>query len=228
MNVLLITDQESNFVACEKIYYFFKRKKANIVKADFANYRQIIKHNYYDIILVYLTRSDYNLFTVTKNIKESYKQLVCGLVDEDYSEEHLDKLDVDHLVYLPVDESRFYDIILHKVVSVKYSYTFNKKYKIYPISLQIYEGEKEIKLRRKEFELLFYLINNKDKVITKAELLQNIWKYSSGSIDTNTIGVHLNRLKKKIDLSCLESIYGIGYKMDSDATIESNHPEKES
>ena len=74
----------------------------------------------------------------------------------------------------------------------------------------------EVTLSRLEFKLLLYFIKNPLRVITRDELLENIWHYDENTQE-KTVNVAINRLLKKIDptkkKSYIEPIRGIGYKL---------------
>jgi DNA-binding response OmpR family regulator len=60
-----------------------------------------------------------------------------------------------------------------------------------------YNGEKYI-VTRMEFELFRYLFNNKDRVISREELMREVWKYDNHVGSNRTIDVHILRLRKII------------------------------
>ena len=76
------------------------------------------------------------------------------------------------------------------------------------------DGE-NVKLTRKEFALLEYLIKNTGRVATRQQLLDNIWGYSYFG-DTRTLDVHIRRLRQKMDEcgTCIETVVGVGYRFN--------------
>ena len=76
--------------------------------------------------------------------------------------------------------------------------------------------EEEVKLSKLEFELLSYMIQNKNIVIDRYQLLENVWKDEYEKSD-GTVNVTVTRLKKKIDpkkeKNYIESVRGVGYKL---------------
>ena len=72
-----------------------------------------------------------------------------------------------------------------------------------------------IKLTRKEFTLLEYLIKNTGRVATRQQLLDNVWGYSYFG-DTRTLDVHIRRLRQKMDEcgGCIETVVGVGYRFN--------------
>lgn len=71
----------------------------------------------------------------------------------------------------------------------------------------------EVKLTRKEFALLAYMINNVGRVATRQQLLDNVWGYNYFG-DTRTLDVHIRRLRQKLEhcAEYIETVVGIGYR----------------
>lgn len=79
----------------------------------------------------------------------------------------------------------------------------------------IYNGE-DIKMPPKEFELLYYLANNKNKVFTREQLLCEVWGYDYPG-DSRTVDVHIKRLREKLSGGenwQIETVWGVGYKFE--------------
>jgi two-component system, OmpR family, alkaline phosphatase synthesis response regulator PhoP len=74
-------------------------------------------------------------------------------------------------------------------------------------------GGNDVKLTRKEFQLLENLVKNAGRVATRQNLLDNVWGYSYFG-DTRTLDVHIRRLRQKLGEceSCIETVVGIGYR----------------
>jgi DNA-binding response OmpR family regulator len=75
------------------------------------------------------------------------------------------------------------------------------------------DKEKDIKLRKKEYELLEYLVRNKDRTVSRCELLDHVWDYRE-YIGSNTIDVHIKRIRDKLDRKDLiRTVHGKGYRV---------------
>ena len=76
-----------------------------------------------------------------------------------------------------------------------------------------YKGE-EIELTKREFELLQYLIENKNIVISREQILNNVWGYDYIG-ETNVVDVYVRYLRTKIDdkysVKLIHTIRGVGY-----------------
>jgi DNA-binding response OmpR family regulator len=81
-------------------------------------------------------------------------------------------------------------------------------------SHRTYVGNKELLLRPKEFALLEYLLRNKGRVLSRTQILENIWGYNYDPT-TNIIDVHVKALREKISRICtieyIRTVRGIGY-----------------
>jgi len=75
------------------------------------------------------------------------------------------------------------------------------------------KNEKDINLRKKEYSLFEYLARNKDRAISRCELLDHVWDYRE-YVGSNTIDVHIKRLREKLDdKGIINTIHGVGYKI---------------
>ena len=72
---------------------------------------------------------------------------------------------------------------------------------------------RKIKLTNKEFSLLSVLAKSPDRVVTRQQLLDNVWGYSYYG-DARTLDVHIRRLRQKLDQcgECIETVVGVGYR----------------
>lgn len=71
----------------------------------------------------------------------------------------------------------------------------------------------EIKLRKKEFCLLEYLIRNKNRTVSRNELLDHVWDYNKIN-NSNTVDVHIKRLRDKINnRDVIQTVHGFGYRL---------------
>lgn len=72
---------------------------------------------------------------------------------------------------------------------------------------------KEINLPKKEFELLYFLAQNPNKVFGRDELLQNIWG-SDVYVLARTVDVHIRKVREKIGDDYIATVKGVGYKFN--------------
>ncbi len=75
-------------------------------------------------------------------------------------------------------------------------------------------GKDEIKLTSTEFRLLEYLLRNKNRVLNRMDILENVWEINF-NIGTNVVDVYVNYLRNKIDkhyeVKLIHTVIGMGY-----------------
>jgi two-component system, OmpR family, alkaline phosphatase synthesis response regulator PhoP len=72
---------------------------------------------------------------------------------------------------------------------------------------------KEINLPKKEFELLFFLAQNPNKVFSREDLLHNIWG-TDVYVLARTVDVHIRKVREKIGDDFIATVKGVGYKFN--------------
>ena len=65
----------------------------------------------------------------------------------------------------------------------------------------------------KEFDLLWYLAENQGLVLSRAQILSAVWGYDYFG-ETRTVDVHIRQLRKKLDGIPIETVWGVGYRME--------------
>lgn len=81
---------------------------------------------------------------------------------------------------------------------------------------KVYKDNNEIALSKLEYRLLIYLIENKNHVLSKEQILSRIWDSDGKYVDNNTVSVNISRLRTKIENDVskpkfIKTIHGVGY-----------------
>lgn len=92
------------------------------------------------------------------------------------------------------------------------------KLKVYPDRYEAFLNDEQLEFTPKEFELLVYLMENKNRVLTRDQLLSAVWKYDFAG-DTRIVDVHISHLREKIEENSrkpvfIKTIRGLGYKFE--------------
>jgi DNA-binding response OmpR family regulator len=86
--------------------------------------------------------------------------------------------------------------------------------KIYIDEHRVIRGGKEIKLTLQEFKLLKYLMENKNRIMSRTQILDAVWGHNYDT-NTNVIDVYISYLRTKIDtdssVKLIETVKGVGY-----------------
>ena len=84
-------------------------------------------------------------------------------------------------------------------------------------------GDREIDLRPREFQLLKYMMQRSDKLLTRAILFKDVWHYKFVP-DTNLVDVHMGRLRRKIDGSneapMIRNVRGAGFVLSATPVVQ--------
>ncbi len=87
-----------------------------------------------------------------------------------------------------------------------------------PSRRQVARDGTAISLTPREYGLLEYLMRNKDSVVTKSEILHNVWEADFDGAD-NVVEVYVGYVRRKIDIpfgtKTIETVRGVGYRIDS-------------
>jgi len=76
-----------------------------------------------------------------------------------------------------------------------------------------------LELTRKEMDIIAYLHRHRDRIVSKKELLTEVWQYADADIETRTVDIHMLKLRKKIalllgDTPFVNTIRGEGYRLE--------------
>jgi DNA-binding response OmpR family regulator len=86
-----------------------------------------------------------------------------------------------------------------------------------PHSRRVSRAGQDITLRRKEFDILEYLVRNTGRAVTRAMIFNHVWESGKDSWH-NTVDVHIKHLRDKVDrpfdVPLIKTAYGIGYTVD--------------
>jgi DNA-binding response OmpR family regulator len=85
-----------------------------------------------------------------------------------------------------------------------------------PLKRKVSRNGKSIDLSNKEFSLLEYLLRNKDQIVTRNMIVENVWDASFDNF-TNVVDVYINYLRNKIDRGfeprLIHTVRGVGYTL---------------
>ena len=82
-------------------------------------------------------------------------------------------------------------------------------------AVSIAVDEKPVRLTRREFELLRFLVENRNRVLSRDRLLERVWGYDR-FIETRSVDVHVGRLRAKLGAAGqqIETVIGLGYRFN--------------
>jgi DNA-binding response OmpR family regulator len=88
------------------------------------------------------------------------------------------------------------------------------------VTREVYRDGKKIELPMREFALLEYLMRSPGRVVSKTQLIENVWEWHFDT-GTNVVEVYIQRLRKKVDdgfdVKLIQTVRGVGYVLKPDA-----------
>ncbi|TLG71816.1 response regulator transcription factor [Culicoidibacter larvae] len=98
------------------------------------------------------------------------------------------------------------------IVPVKNLYSRAENIEIENKNKRITKNGESIVLTQKEFDLLTFFLSNKNRLLTREEILQSVWRADVGFFDTRTVDTYVKKLRAKLQISSIASIRGAGYE----------------
>lgn len=216
----LIVDDEKELADATKEYFQMFDLSCHVLY-DGNACLDFLEKNEVDLLLLDINLEKTNGFVLCKKIREKSDLPILFISARQSDDDVLIALNIggDDYIKKPYSLS----ILTAKVKAILKRNTQNKQIKSYN-NIQIDENRmlviidnKEIQLKSKEFKLFQYLFENKNKILTKDELFNYVWKdtfFSDG-----TLNVHIRRIREKIEEDpnnpkYIKTIWGTGYMLE--------------
>jgi two-component system OmpR family response regulator len=84
---------------------------------------------------------------------------------------------------------------------------------------EVFRGETQVPLTATEFNLLRYFLLNPRRVLSKSQILQNVWRYDFGG-NSNVVETYVSYLRKKLDTAgppLIKTVRQVGYMLETEA-----------
>lgn len=158
-----------------------------------------ILHKNVPIVLLDINLKDSSVFDICKLLREKYDMPILFISARNTDDDKMIALNLGGDDYIEKPYSLGVLLAKVKVILKRYKKTqdsqnYNDNYlKIDKLNKQVYVNNELVKLTSIEFKLLNYLVDNKNRLITKEELFDNVWE-DTYSTD-NTLNVHIRKIK---------------------------------
>lgn len=218
VTILVVEDNEHTRLLTEarlKKYYNVITAENGSTALDIFYEKQI------DLIVADIMMPIMDGYEMLKTLRENNEEVpVLFLTAKSRFDDKKEGFDLgaDDYVTKPID----YDELLLRIKALLRRANISSKMKITVGTFEMDENNYSVKynnnnieLTKKEFELLFKLLSYPNRVMTKIQLLEDIWGYESNSSE-DTIKTHINKIRNKLkDVKEFEiiAVKGLGYKV---------------
>ena len=222
MKSILIVEDEINISEFVKLELEYEGYKVCIKEDGREGLEEALKGNY-DLIILDIMLPSMNGFEICRRLKKQIDTPIIMLSAKDSVMDKVNGLQIGADDYI-AKPFAIEELLARIEVVMRRQNNFNNylvKFKDIIIdknSRIVKKNDQEINLTNKEYELLIMLIENKDKVITRDEILDRIWGYEFDP-ETNVIDVYIRYLRTKLNPNnkeeYIQTIRSVGYIMRS-------------
>lgn len=226
---IMIVEDDVNLAELIKIYLIAEEWEIKIFHRGIDALEGFEKSKY-DLVLLDILLPDINGFEVCKKIREKYTVPIIMLTALEDSVHKVKGLNIgaDDYIIKPFEPS---ELIARINSQIRRNYVFTKdnskdthcermvnRLKISSKTRKAYYNCEEVELTPKEFEILWLLMEDPDKVYKMDDIHYKIWGEKILESEVNPVMVHIRRIRKKFEMLGLESIittvWGVGYKIN--------------
>ena len=180
---------------------------------------EVFRNSTVDLILLDILLPRLNGYEVCKAIRKESDIPIIMLTALDSEEDQLKGFDLQIDDYIPKPFSmpvllRKIDAVLRRTMGDSISDRIT--YKALTLDLEgykVYISGQIVDLTQREFELLKALLQNQGRVLSRQTLLNRVWSYDFYG-DERIVDTHIKNLRKKLGLDYIETIRGVGYRID--------------
>ena len=217
INILIVEDEKE---IREGVSEYLAEVGYSVISAeDGMQAIELFKNNKIDLVILDIMLPKANGFVVLNKIRQESNVPVIMLtaMSDDYTQIMSFDEKADDYITKP-----FSIIVLHKRIEallrrgVKVSENKKWCYGDIEIDFEGYSARKNgenIDLKPKEIKLIELLLKYEGKVLTRAQILDNLWRIEETPND-RVIDVYIKNIRKKLLLDCIVTVKGIGYKFE--------------
>lgn len=223
MTILLLEDDEAIAVGLK--YSLEKEGYRVVVTRNVKEALLQIEKEMPDLFVLDLTLPDGSGYDVCKTVKDkgNYPVIFLTAFDDEVNVVMGLELGADDYISKPFRLKE----LMARIKSVMRRYSMKqsdttvriKDLIVNTSEAKVYKNGKEIELTAMEYRLLLIFINNRGLVLTRTQILENIWDVSGDFVNDNTLTVYIKRLRNKIEEDVvnpeyIKTVRGIGYVME--------------
>ncbi len=221
MNKILVVEDDETIIELMRLC-LIKNGYACVTATDGAEALNLIEAERFDLILLDIMLPEFDGYEILEYIKQFNIPTIFVTAKSSLSDKVKGlRLGADDYIVKPFELQE----LLARVETVLRRYNLTDKIitigkiTIDTNSRTVTLNGEAVPLPLKEYELLIYLIKNKNIALYRESIYESVWKEPYYG-NTRTIDLHIQRLKKKLDLGdAIETVYKVGYKFNVEKLI---------
>ena len=217
MNILMISDDREYRGLLKEILQE-RRNQVEIVEGGYEGIEKS-KEKEYDLIIIDIHKDKLSVVQVLEMLMfEDKKARVMVVKEEEDENEELHILKLGAREYLSKKKSfnivmeRIRKIVTKEKEDIIVAESKEENIIIEIDSREVRKDNIEITLTNYEYELLLYMIMNKNKLLTRQEIYKDVWKIEEERKDMRSVDTYVKNLRKKMGIKIIKSSRGIGYR----------------
>ncbi|TCS79891.1 response regulator transcription factor [Tepidibacillus fermentans] len=221
-NVILIADDDERIRSVVKLY--LEAEDYTVIEVDNGQkVLDVLEKQHIDLLLLDLMMPVLDGWTVTKFVRKNLDIPIIMITAKGEENDRILGLELgaDDYIVKPFSPrevvARVKTVLRRAESSSSDSHVYKvKNLTVNVITRQVLINDEEVKFTLKEFDILHYLVKSPGRIVTREELLEQVWGFDYIG-DSRTVDTHMNRLRDKIDKnggdsSFIHTVRGVGYK----------------
>ncbi len=229
MRKILLVEDDVNLAELIRIYLISEDWQIKILNNGTEALKEL-KYSSYDLVLLDLLLPDMNGFDICRNIRKKSTVPIIMLTALEDSIHKVQGLNIgaDDYIIKPFEPS---ELIARINSQLRRSYIYDNarsleastervvnKLKLSTKTHRAYYDSNEVELTPKEFDILWLLMGDPDKVYNMNEIHYEIWGDTVLESEVNPVMVHVRRIRSKFEKiglkSIIQTVWGVGYKIN--------------
>lgn len=220
MKTILIIEDDENL--SRGIAFAFENDAFGVVTANsLAGGQTAFNTANIDLIILDLGLPDGSGLTLCRKIRETSNVPIIMLTAQDLETDEVSGLQsgADDYITKPFSLSVLkarVDNLFRRIDKENQCSIELGKYRLDTALCKIYVSETEVAISATEFRLLHYFMQNAGQILSKKQLLAELWDNDGNFVDENTLSVNISRLRSKIEQDSkkpqtIKTVHGLGY-----------------
>lgn len=213
---ILVVDDD--LMICNVITEYGTRLGYNVSSiTDSLNCLELLRQQNFDLIILDVAMPNLNGFMLYSKIKEQHSIPVLFLSAKAHPSDRITglKLGAEDYVVKPFSLEELF-IKINKIITRNNNFELIiDDFEFNLLEMVVKYNQQQLRLTKKEYKLLMYLVKNKGKIVSRDEIMRDVWNLDY-FLDTSIVNSHIKTLRKQFDKNIIKTVRGQGYIYEVD------------